>query len=169
MKNRRIGTLLMYFLAWLMISLLIVGSVFVRITDTDKAHKLTFCTTAGTENAVLLARELETEKPDGIRMVKVRPFTYYLFGGDELRAGDVFLIRESEIPDYIDRFAPLPETLIREGAYAPGGVPMGLPCAPDHLALGDERWYLFIGKNSVHAEDGGAVYLFEKLINGGSV
>ena len=167
MRRRRFGELMLCLLAWLMLSVLIVGSVFVRVTDTDAAHKLTFSTTAGTENAVFLAAELEEDLPAGIRMVKVRPFTYYMFGGDELRESDVFLIRESEITDYIDWFMPLPEEFIREDAYTLDGVPMGLPCAPGHLDLGEGDWYLFIGKNGVHPEDGGAAYLVHKLINGG--
>ena len=167
MKRRRFGELMLCLLAWLMLSVLIVGSVFVRVTDTDAAHKLTLSTTAGTENAVFLAAELEEDLPAGIKMVKVRPFTYYMFGGDELRGSDVFLIRESEITDYIDWFMPLPEEFIRDDAYTLDGVPMGLPCAPGHLDLGEENWYLFIGKNGVHPEDGGAAYLVHKLINGG--
>lgn len=169
MKRRKTGTLLLYFLGWLMISVLIVGSVFVRITDTDAEHKLTLSTTAGTDRAVLLALELERGRPEGIRMVKVRPFTYYLFGGDELRKSDAFLINEAEIPDYIAWFSPLPEAYEREGGYYEDGVLMGLPCAPELLDLGvsEGNWYLFCGKNSIHTEDGGCLYLMEKLTGGG--
>ena len=171
MKRRQFGEILLYLLAWLMISILIVGSVFVRITDTDAAHKFTFSTTAGTESAVRLAERLEQNLPDGIRMVKVRPFTYYMFGGDELRNSDVFLISENEIPDYIGWFSPLPAEYDREGAYFEDGVLLGVPCEPDDLdcPVKDGPWYLFLGKDSVHSEDGGNLYLFDEILNGGQV
>lgn len=171
MKRRKAGGLVLYLLMWLMVSVLIVGSVFVRVTDTDAAHKLTVSVTDDTVDAARLTGELEKDLPEGIKMVKVRPFTYYLFGGDELRRSDVFIISEAEIGDYIDWFAPIPAEFDCEGGYYADGVLMGIPFRlrrPDGSAEEEPR-YLFLGRESAHTEDGGSLYLLKQLISGGGV
>lgn len=49
--------------------------------------------------------------PQQIRMVKVRSFSYYMFSSQELAEGDLYIVKESEVPEYIRWFASVPEEL----------------------------------------------------------
>lgn len=143
-------------------------------TDTAPENKLTLYTTASlTDRTGLSVKMEEMSRADGaenIRMAQAREFTYFMFGGDALTGGDLFIIRESELTEYGDWFAPLPEEMriLPDTAYVydENGVPMGILIdAPEHpndllrqyIAGPDENLYLCFGKGSLHlAENGGA-------------
>ena len=61
---KKILSLLPALILWAMISVLLWGSVFVRITDTDRAHKITLCVDAAVPGETELALLLE-EKAEG--------------------------------------------------------------------------------------------------------
>ena len=143
-------------------------------TDTALENKLTLYTTATltdrTGLSVLMEDKLRADGAENIRVAQAREFTYFMFGGDALKGGDLFIIKESELTEYADWFAPLPEEMRTwpDAAFICGedGVPLGLLIdAPGHpndmlrqyISGPDESLYLCFGKGSLHlAENGGA-------------
>ena len=143
-------------------------------TDTAPENKLTLYTTASltdrTGLSVLMEDKFKADGAENIRVAQAREFTYFMFGGDALKGGDLFIIRESELKEYGDWFAPLPEEMraLPDAAIICGedGVPLGILIdAPGHpndllrqyIIGSDENLYLCFGKGSLHlAENGGA-------------
>ena len=147
---------------WLMFSLLLWGSVFVRITDTAPAKKLVVCVDAEVPGAAELARLLEAQAGKTIRMVKVRPFTYAMFDADSLTKADIFILRAENFERYADWFLPLPEEMNAPDALVIDGVAWGLPLNGAAAAYIDywetDGWYLFFGAQSLHVDgNAGAV------------
>lgn len=143
-------------------------------TDTAPENKLTLYTTASladrTGLSVLMEDRIKADGAENIRVAQAREFTYFMFGGDALKGGDLFIIKESELTEYADWFAPLPEETRTwpDAAFICGedGVPLGILIdAPEHpndllrqyITGPDESLYLCFGKGSLHlAENGGA-------------
>lgn len=143
-------------------------------TDTAPENKLTLYTTAAltdrTGLSVLMEDKLKADGAENIRVAQAREFTYFMFGGDALKGGDLFIIKESDLTEYADWFAPLPEEMRTwpDAAFIcdEDGVPLGLLLdAPEHpndllrqyITGPDESLYLCFGKGSLHfAENGGA-------------
>ena len=156
--------LLPLFLLWGMLVPIFTGFVFTRITDTDAAHKITVYVDAELRDAARLAACLEESVSGPVRMVKVHPFTYALFGSDALKQADLYIVPASHIKEYRDWFAPLPEEM---AALASDRVPDGIPVCDPAAGLrvagswilynppsGEiEPYLLFFGRNSLHLAD----------------
>ncbi len=113
-KIRKFFSLIPALILWLMLSVLVWGFVFTRITDTDAAHKITLFIDTQVTDATGLAVKLEEGLGGNIKMVKVHPFTYAMLDGEQLKAADLFIIRADHMETYGDWLTPLPEE-IREG------------------------------------------------------
>lgn len=164
-KVRRFFSLVPALVLWLMLSVLVWGFVFTRITDTDPAHKITLFVDSEVTDATALAVKLEENLHGNIRMVKVHPFNYAMLDGSPLRAADLFIIRADHMETYRDWLLPLPEPLRgTEAEYINGGVSWGLLAynaetksgiAADcinYQPLGEpaEDYYLCFGNQSRH-------------------
>ena len=149
---RAAGSFIPAAVLWLIAAVLLVGFVFVRITDTDPAHKITVYADCAVSNAAELAEKLEAGMEGAVRMVKVHPFSYALFGTSGLKAADLYIIPDSRIGEYSGWTAP------------EAGIPVydparGLAAAGDYFAYAPEGekgevYRLYYGKESVHREDG---------------
>ena len=95
-------------LLWFMAVLIGGGFLFTRITDTSPAHKITIYIDGELQNAPQLAAELEKGLKAPIRMVKVHPFSYALFGSDAIRNADLYILPASHTEEYREWFALLP-------------------------------------------------------------
>ncbi len=146
---------------WLMASALLWSFVFMRITDADPAHKIVVFADAEVSGSEDLAAELFDLRRGGIHTVQVHPFTYAMLNSAQLANADLYIIPESDMPAYLEWFAPCPDDF-RQAAYVnpDDGCRYGLllrdPADPDtrlsqyiHFAP-DERYYLCFGKNSLH-------------------
>ena len=88
-------------------AVLIFGSfIFYQITDTSPQHKITMYVDGGTVNGDQLAEQLEKELPDTIRMVRIHPFSYQMFGDEELKTADLYIVPDSHREQYRDWFVP---------------------------------------------------------------
>ena len=67
------------YVLWFFFAFLICGLVFSRLGDTDAAHKVTLFADVPSMRDVELAAALEEELPEGVRMIKVHPFSYAMF------------------------------------------------------------------------------------------
>ena len=162
---KKIAFKLHIYVMWLLISAIFWAWIFNLVTDTVPAKKVTlFAEVSGLEDKAL-AVELETELPEGVRMVKVHPFSYVMFQESTLLNADLYLVRESQAAGYMDSFRPLPPGVEGSAYYSRDGVRYGVlayDAATDsgaarayvqYLAEGEEPedYYLFFGVNSVHA------------------
>ena len=146
-------------------AVLIFGSfIFYQITDTSPAHKITLYVDGVTVNENQLAELLEKQLPDPIRMVRIHPFSYQMFGTDELKTADLYIIPDSRKEEYRDWFVP-----------DDPGIPVydpetGLIIAGEwfrYVSEGEtaEPWRLYTGAGSAHLEDGLAAQAAQLLIS----
>ena len=169
MKTRKkVLGLIPMLIVWAMACVIGWSWVFLFLTDTDAAHKVTLFVDAEVPGETELAAALEKNLPEGIRMVKVHPFSYALMDDSELRAADLYIIREAEFETYRDWLRPLPENMpYQETAMRRDGVAWGLPafltggsCVAvagssilyQNALKKEEPFYLFFGKHSLHLE-----------------
>ena len=165
-KVKKFFSLLPMLIIWLMISVFLWGFVFTRITDTDPKHKVTLFIDCQVPGSVQLTVELEKNKKElGIRMVKVHPFTYAMLDSSVLRQADLYIVKSSDIDEYADWFAQLPEEmLVYSDLLSWDNIAWGIRIYNaetgegaavqyiDYTADGTvtEDYYLLFGKESVH-------------------
>ena len=163
------------FVLWAVLIPIFTGFVFTRITDTDPTHKVTVYADAELQDAAALASRLEGSVSAPVRMVKVHPFTYALFGSDALKQADLYIVPASHAAEYREWFAPLPEVLASLASPEnPDGIRVFNPesgrgaassyilyTASDGQA---EPYLLFFGRNSVHLDDLAALDVAKALL-----
>lgn len=163
-------------LLWAVVIPIFTGFVFTHITDTDSFHKVSVYVDAELKDAAALASRLEESVSDPIRMVKVHPFTYALFGSDALKQADLYIVPASHVSEYRDWFAPLPEEMV---SLASPEIPDGIPAfGPEsdpgavssfilYSTSGNkaELYLLFFGRSSVHLEDHAAADVAKALLS----
>ena len=149
-------------LLWAMLLPIFAGFVFGRITDTDAAHKIEIYAECETENAGELAQRLENELKGAVKMVKIHPFTYVLFGTEQLKKADLYIVPDSSAAEYAEWFAP------GEGipVYDPekGVAAAGMYFRYTAEGKEPEVYRLYKGAESTHLEDGLAGKTAELLL-----
>ncbi len=146
---------------WLVLGAVFWGWVFAFLTDAPAAQKLTLFAEMEVADQDALALALEAGTGEGIRMVKVHPFSYAMLNGDALREADLYIVTASGAETYRDWFIPLPETLRDRGEMvSPEGVPVGVRVwnagtrtgiAADWLSYpAEEDAFLCLGRTSLH-------------------
>ena len=152
---------------WGMMAALLTGFVFNQITDTDPTHKIVIYADCGIRNAAELAEKLEHGLNGAVRMVKVHPFAYALFGTEALKHADLYIVPDSRKQDYAEWFEALPGT-------PPEGITVcdpesGSAVAGAYLTYASdngkrELYRLYFGSGSAHREDGLALRAAELLM-----
>ena len=159
---RRLFALLPWFVLWAFFIVLFGGFVMNRITDAPAAQKLTVYVDGEVRDAVQLAEKMEEHLNGSLRMVKVHPFSYALFGTDALKSADLYLVPASGAETYADWFAPLPGRWQDDpAAWRREGTAWGLLLKKEdgsrplsaYLPESTETWYLFFGARSLHLAD----------------
>ncbi|MCR5809219.1 MAG: hypothetical protein K6G56_06610 [Clostridiales bacterium] len=97
---KRILSQLHRYVVWALVSALICGFVFFRVTDAKKEKKITIYARVPSVSCEELSLELEKNKPEGIKLINVHHFSYDLFGMDVFESGDVFIISKSDAELY---------------------------------------------------------------------
>ena len=170
------------YLLWALISVFLWSYVFTFLTDAVPAKKLTLYISAyAVEDVELAARLEEGGLPDGIRMIKVHPFSYVMFDDADLRSADLYIVKASEAPGWRDSFRPLPNGEFVSSLDLEGGAQgirvydrfTGFSVHGDLITytqegMPAEDYYLFFGAGSVHDEltDGGAIWLARRFLEG---
>ena len=113
------------YVLWLIMSIVLWGWIFTRITDAPAEKKITLFVEAPSVSETQLAAELERALPDGIRMIQVHSFDYVMFDTSALLSADLYVVRESSAEQYIDSFLPLEHPT--EDCLSMNGVPYGIP------------------------------------------
>lgn len=169
------------YLLWALASVFFWSYLFSFLTDTSPAKKLSvYISAEKVEDVELAARLEDCGLPDGIRMVKVHPFSYAMFSDRDLRTADLYIVKVSEAEGWRDSFRPLPDGMAGDLDLGDGvqgvrvyeaesgtGVFDELIgySAPDAAA---EDYYLFFGAESQHTEsgDGAALWLARCFLEG---
>ena len=109
MRKRSIFDRLPLYLLWMLFAILVTMGLFQAVTDTDRAHKLTVMVNVKAEELqdTALMRKLSEELPEGIRMIKVRPFSYAMFREKSLKDADMWIIRESDFELFLPDLGPV--------------------------------------------------------------
>ena len=148
------------YVLWIFFAFLICGLVFSRLGDTDAAHKVTLFADVPSMRDVELAAALEEELPEGVRMIKVHPFSYAMFDSEGLLGSDLYIIPASHVEDYAESLRPVTGAPFdTEGGCFRGGELWGVRVwdaaagegiAADYIDYPDEDCWLFFNKNSLH-------------------
>ncbi|MBQ7670860.1 MAG: hypothetical protein IJS45_09095 [Clostridia bacterium] len=173
---KNLGSVLILMLAWAVVSTMFWGWIMNLVTDTVPAKKLTVFIEADKVDTDGVEDILYDGLSEGLTMVKVHPFSYAFFDSQTLLNSDVFVVKGSNIEQYIGSFEPLPDAL-KDSGYeyyvSEDGAPLGIKVydkasgtgiLSEYVTYGDEDCYLFIGSSSPHLEDGAALFAAEKLL-----
>jgi len=148
---------------WIFFTVIFGSFVFYQITDTGPAWKITIFADGVTVGEDQLAARLEERLGDPIRMVRIHPFSYMMFGDEELKTADLYILPDSHVPQYADWLLPGSEGILM---YDPAS---GYTVAGDvflYTESGEapEPYRLYLGANAPHLEDGMAGQAAEQLI-----
>ena len=164
---------------WALISVMFWAWVFTWVNDTSPAKKVTLYAQVDVCEDEALAQKLAESRPEGIRMVKVHPFSYAMFDDGDLQGADLYIVRASEIETFLQDFAPIGEEDWDFGErelYRADGIPYGVKiydaasgegAASEYLRYDPrEDYYLFFNAASLHLGDGdgAALQLAELLL-----
>lgn len=169
------------YVLWALVSVFLWSFVFSFLTDAAPAKKLTvYISTEEVQDAELAARLEEGGLPDGIRMIKVHPFSYAMFSDSDLLAADLYIVKASEADGWRDSFRALPDGI--EGDFDLGNGVRGIRVYDAQTGRGvyddligyaipgapAEDCYLFFGAGSQHTEegDGAALWLAQRFLEG---
>ena len=169
----------LYFL-WFFFAFLVCGQIFAHLGDASAAHKVTLFADVPSMRDTYLAAELERELPEGIRMVKVHPFSYAMIDSKELLGSDLYIIPESHAEQYADSFRSVEGAPFdAEGGYYRDGelwgvrvwdAERGSGIAADYIDYPDEDCWLFFNKDSGHIRalsgngDDAAIEIAQRLL-----
>lgn len=165
---------------WALMSVFFWGWIFTLLTDAPAAKKLVLCVDRPALRDEALAETLSADRPEGIKLIAVHSFDYYIFDTEELRCADLFIVGEREASTYIESFRPLDDSGFAAGGRAlwtHEGVAYGVRIYDaqtregaaasyiEYTAEGEtpQSYYLFFGAESAHREDGAAAALAEIL------
>ncbi|MGM9668154.1 MAG: hypothetical protein ACI3VZ_00150 [Faecousia sp.] len=159
---KKITSKLYLYLLWLVLSSMIWSWIFALIGDTSTYKKITIYVDSRICADLDLTLALEEDLPEGIRMIKVHPFSYVVFDEPAMLESDIYIIRESEIDNYLEALYPITEmsqwyagkeTCVRDGEVY--GVRIydaqtGEGSLQSFITYEDEDYYLVFVKESKH-------------------
>lgn len=177
-KRNRFASLLPPMLLWLLLSMLIWSWIFTFLTDTTRDRKIVLFADLPEFADVQLAGRLEQALPARLTMVQAHPFTYAMLDSEQLTSADLYIIRASQMTEYLSWLAPLPEGFRDGTLWTESGSPLGLriyDAAADAGAASSyltwrlpdgtaEDCYLCFGAQSPHLSDGAAQAIASELL-----
>ena len=170
------------YVIWIILAVMLVSFLFNCVTDTSPAKKVTVFIQVESLKEAEIEVGLNEDLPEGIKMTKVHPFTYSVFGMNTVGSDDIYIVKSSDIEKYLEGFAPLSgfiDVPADRAFYSSDGTAYGILYRPDDAHPGRpadlydafiewdplETYYLFFGKNGPHpGKDGAAAYLAKKLL-----
>ena len=145
------------FALWAVLSAILWGWIFTLVTDTSPHKKVTvYCHVPELQDKSL-AIALEENMPEGLKMIKVHSFDYFMLNTQSIDKGDVYIIPASETEQFAEDLATAEGIRVYDSATGTG-------IATEYITYGDEDYYLFLGAASVHLDDGKALAVAEALL-----
>ena len=167
------------FIFWALMSAIFWAWIFTIINNGSPAHKVTIYVRAESCQDQALALKLEESMPEGIRKVKVHPFSYAVFGTDDLETADIYVMPAEDLETIPVEFAPLENEDWDFGGrelYRMNGHDVGVKIYDAASRQGaaaayldyreDSDYYLVFNAKSAHlgAGDAGALRIAEALL-----
>lgn len=170
------------YVLWLLISVFLCAAVFVLAADAPRDKKVTVFIDAEV-NDRLLEYELIKELPEGIRTVKVHPFSYSAFDTGAPLSADIYILTARDLEENAEMMLPIREAGLGEDLVIdPSGLGVLIYSSDtqsgslrdyiDYTADGDtQSFYLCFNKDSVHlggingSKDGAAIEIARKMIS----
>ncbi len=150
------------YVLWVIVSIVFWSWIAMLLTDTaNPAKKVVLFADLPEVKGEALELVLEETKPEGVKFVKTHAFTYSMFNQQAVLNGDLYLVSDRYIDEFIDSFVPIDKSAFPDAAfYEKDGVAYGV-CVYDEAAglitagayvtyLEGERCYLFFNETSVH-------------------
>lgn len=149
------------YVLWALLSAVFWAWIFVLLFSARPAKKVVLYADLPELDRNALSIELEREKPEGIKIVDTAVFDDMMFNQTEVLSGDLFLIPDSKVEEYLASFTPIDRTLFPgETFYEADGEAYGilvydettgLKTAGDYIFyIPQERCWLFFNKESQH-------------------
>ncbi len=116
------------YLLWIVLSTLFWLWIFTIITDTSAEKKIVLYADAAAVADPGLSVELEKSMPEGIKMIRARSFSYLMFNEAASVDADIYIIREDDIEENIENFAPMDAAWAvgKSGVYYENGTAFGI-------------------------------------------
>lgn len=167
----------------LLISVLLWAWIYTLCSDTTASKKVVVYIDSPAVSDAAMREKLNEEKPEGIKMIKVFPFSYAFFSSEAPSDADIYIMPESDMELYYELLLPI-EAQDGEKAFVKDGEVLGIRIFSAsankgaaasfiqyHPADGTEPqdYYLCYNKKSVHigTENGGcdaaAFEVFERI------
>lgn len=158
---KRVLSQLHRYVLWALLSVFFWSWIFVLVTDPGRAHKVVLYASGVPIDDKAFAIALE--EGSSVRFVQVHAFDYALFDVDAPKQADLWILPESELPDWQERLQPIP---LDEEGYTADGALLGILlyradgsvcragryCA--YAASGaPQNYYLCFNRESVHLGD----------------
>ena len=148
------------YVLWLLLAGFLCAFAAMRVTDVPPAERVTVMIDAPAADEAALTAALDGARPEGIRLLQVRSFSYAFMETRSLHGADIFIVPASKAAQYLPDFQPLPPGL--EGTrYTADGTDWGVRvfdaaaqrgCADAMIRYDPaEDYYLFFGKETLHA------------------
>ncbi len=148
MNRRKVLRLFHRLILCLIISALFWSWIFNFLTDTSAEQKIVIYADMKDLAWKELSVALEENAPEGIRLVQVHPFSYAMINSDSIRQADLYIMTEAQAEEYADWISPDGEKIRLFTAKTGEGT------AKQYLHYEEqpgEDWYLYPGKESLHA------------------
>ena len=177
MIKRILGNRYRYIL-WALLSAVFWAWIFILLFSARPAKKVVLYADLPDLDRNALSIELEREKPEGIKIVDTAVFDDMMFNQVEVLSGDLFLIPDSKVGEYLASFAPIDradfpgETFYESDGEADGILvydeETGLKTGGDLIFyIPQERCWLFFNKDSQHigGRDDAAIAVARHFLN----
>lgn len=180
MGIKRVLSQLHRYVLWALLSVVFWAWIFTLRLDAPRKEKLTVYTDVDAVSVERLSEALSALRPDGIRLVRVHPFSYAAFDTNAPNEADLYLLTESALSAHTNRLLPLfPE----QGGKGEGPLAYGA-CVydadsrtgmlkeyfKDAAAAPTESCYLCLNRDSWHlgardgAGDDAAIVLMRRIL-----
>lgn len=164
---KRFTSRLYIYIIWAVLSFFIWGWIFGLATDTSTFKKVSVYIDCAQIQDMDLRLTLEEQLPEGIEMIKVHSLEYVVFDEATMFLGDILVLRESYLPNYVEALQPITGHFPEEELLYYDGEAYGIPVFDPETGEGiledfvtflkpgqdPEPYYLFFMKGSHHLGD----------------
>ena len=177
MIKRILGNWYRYIL-WALLSAVFWAWIFTLLFSAPAKKKVVLYADLPALDRNALSMALEEDLPEGIRIVDTAVFDDMMFNQTEVLTGDLYLIPDSRVEEYLASFTPIdpadfPDAAFFESDGEPYGILVydeekGLRIAGDLICyVPGERCWLFFNKDSQHIgqNDDAAIVIAQHFLN----
>ena len=172
---KKIMNLVPLMLFWLMITAFFWSWIFTFLTDAPREEKIVLFIECNVPGDTYIASRLEEVPSETIRLVQVRPFSYSMMTSEGIRSSDLYIVSESSFEEYSEWFIPLPKDALNLGeTFLYENKPYGIKVfdketnagiLTDYVGCEYDHYYLVFGKESLHLENGEALFYANQLFS----